>query len=57
MPADALKGMDDYLQKTPAAPRVGTIDDIAQIVAFLCEDGARWVSGSTTNANGGACFV
>jgi 3-oxoacyl-[acyl-carrier protein] reductase len=33
------------------------VDDIAQVVAFLCEEGSRWVTGSTTCANGGAVFV
>jgi 3-oxoacyl-[acyl-carrier protein] reductase len=57
MPPEALTGMDGYIQATPAAPRVGTVDDVTQIVAFLCEEGARWVTGSTTCANGGAEFV
>lgn len=38
---------------TAAAPRPGTPDDIAQIVAFLASDSARWVTGSTVSANGG----
>jgi len=57
MPEEALKGFDRYIAETPAAPRVGTVDDVAQIVAFLCEEGARWITGSTTCANGGAVFV
>jgi 3-oxoacyl-[acyl-carrier protein] reductase len=54
MPPEALVGFDKYIADTPAAPRVGTVDDIAQIVAFLCEEGSRWVTGSVTCANGGA---
>jgi 3-oxoacyl-[acyl-carrier protein] reductase len=38
---------------TPAEGRVGEPDDIAQVVAFLCEEGSRWVTGSTVCANGG----
>ncbi len=38
---------------TPAAPRIGEADDIAQVVAFLASEGARWVTGSTVSANGG----
>ena len=57
MPPEALTEIDHYIQNTPAAPRVGTVDDITQIVAFLCEEGSRWVNGSTTCANGGSCFV
>ena len=41
------------IRETPAAPRMGTPDDIAQIVAFLCEEGSRWCTGSVVNANGG----
>jgi len=41
------------IRETPAAPRVGTPDDVAQIVAFLCEEGSRWCTGSVINANGG----
>lgn len=54
MPPDALVGFDKYISDTPAAPRVASVDDIVQIVAFLCEEGARWVTGSVTCANGGA---
>jgi 3-oxoacyl-[acyl-carrier protein] reductase len=42
---------------TAAAPRTGTPDDIAQIVAFLASEGARWVTGSTVSANGGKAAI
>jgi 3-oxoacyl-[acyl-carrier protein] reductase len=48
---------DGTMKSTPAAPRIATPDDIAQIVAFLCEEGSRWSTGSTVNANGGLVFV
>lgn len=41
------------IKGTPAAPRIGTTDDVAQIVAFLCEERSRWCTGSVVNANGG----
>lgn len=44
------------IQNTPAAPRVAEVDDIAQVVAFLSEEGSRWVTGSVVNANGGLLF-
>jgi 3-oxoacyl-[acyl-carrier protein] reductase len=44
---------DRRIRETPAAPRIGTTDDIAQIVAFLCEESSRWCTGSVVNANGG----
>ncbi|KAH6982401.1 putative gluconate 5-dehydrogenase [Ilyonectria destructans] len=48
---------DVKMKETPAAPRIGTVDDVAQIVAFLCSEESRWSTGSTVNANGGLCFV
>ncbi|KAH7010419.1 hypothetical protein EDB80DRAFT_868938 [Ilyonectria destructans] len=56
-PPESLPGIQHFIESTPAAPRVGEVDDIVQIVAFLCEEGSRWVTGSTVCANGGAGFV
>lgn len=55
--ADVLAEWDVKMKETPAAARIGTVDDIAQIVGFLSEEGSRWSTGSTVNANGGLCFV
>jgi NAD(P)-dependent dehydrogenase (short-subunit alcohol dehydrogenase family) len=55
--AEVLAEWDIKMKETPAAPRIGTVDDIAQIVAFLASEGSRWSTGSTINANGGLCFV
>lgn len=52
-----LEEWDTRMKETPAAPRIAVPDDIAQIVAFLSEEGSRWTTGSTINANGGLCFV
>jgi NAD(P)-dependent dehydrogenase (short-subunit alcohol dehydrogenase family) len=41
---------------TAAAPRIGNVDDIAPVVSFLASDGARWVTGTTINVNGGRTF-
>ena len=38
---------------TPVDNRMGTTDDIAQIVGFLAEEGSRWVTGQTISASGG----
>lgn len=54
---DVLKEWDEKVKETPAAARIGTTDDVAQIVAFLSEEASRWSTGSTVNANGGLCFV
>ncbi|KNG80967.1 gluconate 5-dehydrogenase [Aspergillus nomiae NRRL 13137] len=54
---EAKEEWDRVIQSTPAAPRVAEVDDIAQIVAFLSEEGSRWTTGSLINANGGLLFV
>lgn len=48
---DTLK--QENIAYTPAARRLGTIDDIAQIVAFIASESSRWISGSTISASGG----
>ncbi|KAF4919725.1 L-xylulose reductase [Colletotrichum viniferum] len=48
-----LKDMQPLIESTPAAARVGEVDDIAPLVAFQCSDDARWTTGSTLSANGG----
>ena len=57
MPPEIIREFDGYIAQTPAEARTATVDDITQIVAFLCEEGSRWVTGSVTCANGGAVFV
>jgi 3-oxoacyl-[acyl-carrier protein] reductase len=48
-----LKDMQPLIDSTPAAARVGEVNDIAPLVAFLCSDDARWTTGATLSANGG----
>lgn len=38
---------------TPVENRVGTIDDVAQVVAWLASEESRWVSGQAISASGG----
>ncbi|KAF2666248.1 dehydrogenase with different specificitie [Microthyrium microscopicum] len=38
---------------TPVENRLGTVDDIALIVAWLASEEARWVSGQVLSASGG----
>ena len=42
----------DNLAKAPPLERLGTPDDIAEVVSFLAGP-ARWVNGQTLYANGG----
>ena len=39
--------------QTPVGHRLGTVDDVAQIVAFLAEERSRWISGQVISASGG----
>ena len=39
--------------QTPVQNRLGTIDDIAQIVAWLASEESRWISGQVISASGG----
>ncbi|OQE18690.1 hypothetical protein PENSTE_c017G03972 [Penicillium steckii] len=48
-----IKDMQPMIDETPAAPRVGEVDDIAPLVAFLCSEDAKWTTGSCLSANGG----
>ncbi|KAH8799808.1 hypothetical protein F5884DRAFT_117496 [Xylogone sp. PMI_703] len=41
-------------QIATAEKRLGTPDDIASVVAFMAEDGSRWINGDTINVTGGA---
>lgn len=49
MPADALEHL---VQSTPLG-RLGQPTDIADVVAFLASDQARWVNGQVIQVNGG----
>ncbi|KAJ5492066.1 Short-chain dehydrogenase/reductase SDR [Penicillium expansum] len=51
-----LREMEPLINSTPAAARVGEVDDVAPLVAFLCSDDARWTTGSVLSANGGLCL-
>ncbi|KAK4118442.1 dehydrogenase with different specificitie [Parathielavia appendiculata] len=39
--------------QTPVENRIGTVDDIAQIVAWLASEESRWISGQVISASGG----
>lgn len=50
VPKDIVK---TQLKTTAVEHRVGTVDDVARIVAWLASEDARWVSGQTISASGG----
>lgn len=43
----------DRLAAATPLERLGTPEDIAEIVAFLAGSGGHWVNGQVTRANGG----
>ena len=49
VPAQAVEGI---IAQTPLG-RLGTPSDIADVVAFLCSDEARWLTAQNLLANGG----
>jgi 3-oxoacyl-[acyl-carrier protein] reductase len=40
---------------TIALGRIGEAADIADVVAFLASDDARWITGQSIEASGGQC--
>lgn len=54
IPEQVAEGM---MEREKAAcnvgPRIGTVDDIAEIAGWLCSEKSRWVTGSVMCANGG----
>lgn len=52
-----LARMEEQNKKTPAGPRAGTENDVANIVLFLCEERSRWLTGDVVCANGGMLFT
>lgn len=54
---DVLDGIPEEIvemqkKSTPIENRLGTTDDIAQIVGFLSEESSRWITGQAISASG-----
>ncbi|UCE66051.1 MAG: SDR family oxidoreductase, partial [Candidatus Zixiibacteriota bacterium] len=56
---DALKGfpgyqdmVDEVVKRTPLG-RMGQPEEIADVVAFLCSDKAKWITGQVVVVDGG----
>ena len=45
--------MKERMIASTALGRLGTPEDIADVVAFVCSDDARWITGQFLDANGG----
>lgn len=50
---DMMKVLRPIIDATPVEKRLGSPDEIAYAVAFLCEERARWINGEHLCANGG----
>ena len=57
IPKEYLAQLEELKRRAPAAPRAGTVGDVADIVLFLCEERSRWVTGDVLCANGGMMFT
>jgi 3-oxoacyl-[acyl-carrier protein] reductase len=51
--SDTPKAYKDALVERTALGRLGTPEDIAEVVSFLASDAARWVTGETISVSGG----
>lgn len=47
-------GARDGAAQVSAFGRIGTPEDVADIIAFLASDRGRWITGQTINATGGS---
>ncbi|KAL4731901.1 hypothetical protein ACLX1H_000897 [Fusarium chlamydosporum] len=45
--------VDMQKKQTPAGNRLGEVDDVAQIVAWLASEESRWLTGQALSASGG----
>ncbi|MEU9321300.1 SDR family oxidoreductase [Streptomyces sp. NPDC048295] len=48
-----VPGLADQIAAMTALGRLGRPDDIAEVVAFLASDAARWITGQIIDASGG----
>ncbi|CAH0051906.1 unnamed protein product [Clonostachys solani] len=46
--------LQDFWLGKQTIPRLGQVDDVADVVGFLCSHESRWITGSKVNANGGS---
>ncbi|QKW18550.1 SDR family oxidoreductase [Kitasatospora sp. NA04385] len=48
-----LPGLVERIAALTALDRLGTAEDVAEVVAFLASDAARWITGQVLDASGG----
>ncbi|MER6999417.1 SDR family oxidoreductase [Streptomyces sp. NPDC000410] len=52
-PSFEAPGLAELIAGTTALDRLGGPDDVADVVAFLASDAARWITGQVIDASGG----
>lgn len=57
---ERIRGMVEARKKVlewaTAEERLGEGEDVAEVVAWLCAEGSRWVNGQVVEASGGTVF-
>ncbi|KAH6096721.1 hypothetical protein HBI65_096750 [Parastagonospora nodorum] len=49
--------VENQLKTTAVEHRIGTVDDVARVVAWLASEDARWISGQCISASGGFLMI
>ena len=50
-------GGEDSVKRWVPLGRMGTIDEVAEVVVFLCSEGGRWITGASVLVDGGASLM
>jgi 3-oxoacyl-[acyl-carrier protein] reductase len=51
--AEAFTGLEELITGLTALGRLGQAEDVADVIAWLASDQARWITGQTLDASGG----
>ena len=47
------QNLESAIRRQPMG-KIGTPEEVADVVAFLCSEGARFISGQSINVSGGS---
>ena len=53
MDSAAVEGIFDYLTNVISLHKIGTAEDVANLVVYLCDDAASFITGSEFIIDGG----
>jgi 3-oxoacyl-[acyl-carrier protein] reductase len=57
LPDELIKGIEGEFLPAQSIPRVGSPEDVADVVGLLCREESRWITGSVVSADGGAVSI